>query len=82
MILLACTIDSQDPPLALNLDHMLRAEPFGDKNKPLTQITMVDREWHLLSLPFADFISILRIKGNQHFYDARPKEANNDPTIK
>lgn len=74
MMLLACSIDNRTKPLVFNLDHMLGAEPFGDISKPLTQITMIDGQWHLLLLPFADFISILRVKGNQHFYDARPKE--------
>lgn len=80
MILVACEINNKHRPLVFNLNHMLGAEPFGNEGKPLTQITMIDGQWHLLLLPFSDFISILRVKGNQHFYDARPKEAQNERT--
>lgn len=61
--------------IVLNLDHILTAEQWTNSPNDWTMLSMSDGTFPLIDLPFSDFISILRIKGNQHFYDARPKEA-------
>lgn len=78
MIILALQISGlgKDRKLvAINLDQMISAERFTGSANDWTVLSMDDGTYPLLDISFSDFISILRVKGNQHFYDARPKEA-------